>query len=146
MPTPKPTGKSLRVIPRWLKSHPLVISAGIVATLFGLITSGFTFVGTVTKVVGLPACFTYADVYHHATGRFGKEGLRWIEHPPFDGGSRHFIFQETHREPEYIYLLNQTPRDGPSNTMLLRLPVCGGTAQWSYQNPQHWVDLYFVWR
>jgi hypothetical protein len=28
----------------------------------------------------------------------------------------------------------------------VRLPVCGGTSQWTYENPQAWVDLYEVTR
>jgi hypothetical protein len=30
--------------------------------------------------------------------------------------------------------------------MLVRLPACGGTAQWTYENPENWTNLYQVER
>jgi len=137
--------KKLGRAARWLRSNPFITLAGVLGTVFGLIVAAYNFANVGLALVGLPSCLTYADVYRHATGYFQKDGEKWIEHPPFDG-RRHFTFRETHRDRDYIYLLNETPRAGPQNTMLLRLPTCGGEAQWSYQNPQQWTNLYQIWR
>ena len=125
---------------RWLKSHPIFVFLGIGATVFGFVNGGYTITETMTKIVGVPECLTYAKVYRHATGLFDDNGTLWIEHP------QQIQFRESHRDRTYIYLVNLTPREGRQSTMLVRLPACGGTAQWSYQNPQQWVDLYDVWR
>ena len=48
----------------------------------------------------------------------------------------------------YIELLNLTPRPEEREwaTLIVRLPVCGGTAKLTLGITQHWVDLYEVWR
>ena len=108
------------------------------------------------QVTGRPTCLLYGDRYSHASGYFERVGSTWVEYPPY-GGTNHFEFEEVRRDREYIYLRNLTPRrtddrstpDGvlaAERTMLLRLPACGGVAQWSYQNPLHWTDLAQVWK
>ena len=145
MPESRLSLQAVGRLARWLRAHPLTTTAGVAATAFGFINGGYTFAETVTKVVGIPRCLSYAEIYHHAAGHFDKVGAQWVEHPPYDG-LNHFRFDESHRDRDYIYLLNLTPRAGGRKDMLVRLPACGGTAQWTYQNPQQWTDLYTVWR
>jgi hypothetical protein len=135
----------LRAIARWLKSHPVVAILGVIATVFGVIKGAPAAWSVTMHAVGLPDCITYSKTYRHAGGYFALENGEWIEYPSFRG-KEHFKFREVRRDPEYVYLLNLTPRAGRASTMLLRFPVCGGTAQWTYQNPQQWTDLYTVWR
>jgi len=122
----------LRAIARWLKSHPIVAVLGVIGTLFTVV-KGAPAAWTVSMhALGYPACVSYAKVYQHAGGRFEKTGDQWIEYPP-PTGRNHFRFQEVRRDHEYIYLKNLTPRAGPQNSMVLRPPVCGGAAEWTYQ-------------
>lgn len=142
---PLRTSMRLRGAARWLKSNPIVAILGVVGSVFGVIKGAPAAWSVITQVLGLPECVTYSKIYRHANGYFAAEGDQWVEYPPYSGTDK-FRFREIRRNREYIYILNLTPRAGPANTMLLRFPVCGGTAQWTYQNPQEWTDLYYVWR
>ena len=59
-----------------------------------------------------------------------------------------YEFRETHRTRDYIELLNLTPRPEERDwaTLIVRLPVCEGTAKLTLGITQHWMDLYQVWR
>jgi hypothetical protein len=56
------------------------------------------------------------------------------------------VFRQFRIDDEYIYLVDPLRvRDGDQdNPLLVRIPLRGGTAQWSYSNPQEWTDLYVV--
>jgi hypothetical protein len=134
----------IRVFSRWLKANPIVTLLGILATMFGVVKGAPPAWSAVTEILGIPHCLTYSSVYHHSAGRFEKSsGDTWIEQGQKDDV---YNFTETHRDRNYIILRNTTPRVGRNATMILRIPVCGGPMQWTYQNPQQWVDLYEVWR
>jgi hypothetical protein len=88
-------------------------------------------------------CGTYADIYYDSNGHFKNENKKWTEYQP----TVKLLFDELNRERDYITLINRSPREDPRwASMLVRLPVCEGTAQWTYQNPQVWVDLFPVFR
>lgn len=130
---------------RKLKSHPGMTILTVLATVIGLIKGIPPAWGAISEWCGVPYCLTYGDVYYYATGKFSYIGNeRWIEN-----GAAVFSFKESKRSRDWILLLNDTDRvkrPVGDQTMIVRLPVCGGTAQWAHQNPGGWVDLYEVWR
>ncbi len=133
----------LGAVAGWLKDNPILSIAGALATIFGLVTAMPATWKASTQILGIPSCVTYAKVYSYSSGRFSDAGEKWVENIK---GTDTFYFKLAHREPDYIFLLNLTPRVGYDSDMLVRLPVCGGTAQWTLENPEHWIDLYQVWR
>ncbi|MEK7153976.1 MAG: hypothetical protein AAB792_00255 [Patescibacteria group bacterium] len=83
--------------------------------------------------------------YNHPTGYFQRQKDReWKEYPVYKKG-KHHVFEEMTRDKEYIYLKDLKRRRDPGRPMLLRLPINGGTAQWSYPNPLKWEDFTIVW-
>ncbi len=78
-------------------------------------------------------------------GSFRKEGDRWVEYPPY-GPEQYFIFREQARDADYVYLVDPSRQKlgSQNNAMLVRLPLHGGAAQWSYQNPIQWSDFTIV--
>jgi hypothetical protein len=131
----------------WLKSKRWLVIAGALTTIFGLIVSTSTVVPVVLKALGRPDCFTYADVYRDPFSEFRRDGVNWGEYP-LEGGPARYNFRETHRTRDAIDLLNLTPRpDVPQwQTLIVELPVCGGTARLTVGTTEHWNDLYPVWR
>lgn len=130
---------------RKLRSHPGMTVLTVLATVIGLIKGIPPAWGAISEWCGVPYCLSYGRTYNYPTGKFSKVlEHRWIEY-----GGTVFYFNEIHRDRNFIVLLNDTPREERplgDQTMIVRLPVCGGTAQWSYQNPAGWTDLYEVWR
>ena len=138
--------EKLDAISSWIKSNPLVVTAGALTTVFAFIISTSNVIPVVLKALNLPDCLTYADVYHDLWSDFKHEGDKWREYPR-EGGTYRYEFRETHRTRDYIELLNLTPRPEEREwaTLIVRLPVCGGTAKLTLGITQHWVDLYEVW-
>ena len=110
-----------------------------------MIASAGTVFPLVLNAVGLPNCLTYADVYNKPGSYFKKEGNVWREH--FPDGSQ-FEFKEVRRTPENIDLLNLTPRPDERDwrTLIVRLPVCGGSAKIILGIPERQLNLAEVWR
>ena len=131
----------------WIKLNPLIVIAGALTTAFGLVISASNVIPVVLKSVNRPDCFTYADVYRGPWSNFKLEGKVWREYPP-EGGVHRFEFRELYRTRDHINLQNLTPRaDTPGwETMIVRLPVCGGTARITVGIPERWGDLCQVWR
>jgi hypothetical protein len=131
---------------RWAKNNPIMTAISILASIFAFIKGIPPTWEAAMELSGRPSCFSYGDTYYHSAGyfRLASDGI-WSEYPPYDG-DHSFEFKEVRRDREYIYLRNITPREGRASTMLVRLPACGGAAQWTYQNPQAWIDLYQVWK
>ena len=125
---------------RWLRRNPIYTLAGFIASVIGIVAG----LPAVLKFFNIPECITYSDIYYYHDGHFKKrDDNKWIEY------QKHvrFSFREMHRSRDYITLINETPRNDPRwASMLVRLPVCGGTAQWAYQNPEEWVNLFQVSR
>ena len=115
--------------------------AGMAAT--GTVVAGIdpAWEGT-TRILGRPTCLVFSDRYYYVDGFFERKGYRWIEHHE----EARFVFSEFSRDRRYILLKNETAR--PDNlhwrSLTVRLPVCGGVAQISSQNPQNWYDLWDV--
>jgi len=127
----------------WVGSNRLIVLAGALTTLFGLIISANNVLPVVFKMFDLPDCLSYATVYRLPWSSIKNEGGgTWREYP-WDGTAVAFEFREFQRTRENIDLLNLTPRaEVPEwKTMLVRLPVCGGTAKWTTSNPERWVLL-----
>jgi hypothetical protein len=127
----------------WIGSNRLIVLAGALTTLFGLIISANNVAPVVFKMLDLPDCLSYATVYRLPWSSIKNEGGgSWREYP-WDGTVVAFEFREFQRTRDSIDLLNLTPRaEVPGwQTMLVRLPVCGGTAEWTTSNPEHWVPL-----
>ena len=100
--------EKLDAISSWIKSNPLVVTAGALTTVFAFIISTSNVIPVVLKALNLPDCLTYADVYHDSWSDFKHEGDKWREYPR-EGGTYRYEFRETHRTRGYIELLNLTP-------------------------------------
>jgi hypothetical protein len=134
---------SLTDFSSWIGSNRLIVIAGVLTTLFGLIISANNVLPVMFKMFDLPDCLSYATVYRLPWSSIKNEGNgTWREYP-WDGTEVAFEFKEFQRTRQDIDLLNLTPRDEIPGwkTMLVRLPVCGGTAQWTVSNPERWVPL-----
>jgi hypothetical protein len=135
-------------ISSWIKSNPLIVAAGALTTVFGLVISLNNVVPVILKALNRPDCFpyTYADTYHDLWSDFKREGIFWREYPR-EGGEYRYQFRELHRTRENIDLLNLTPRpEHPGwETMVVRLPVCGGPAKVTIGITEQWEDMYEVW-
>ena len=83
--------------------------------------------------------------FNKPSGYFLKEGKIWTEFPSYAPG-RHFRFEDAGTDKEYIYMADnsRTKPGEPNNGMLVRLPIQGGSAQWSYQNPMIWSEFTVV--
>jgi hypothetical protein len=80
-------------------------------------------------------------------GLFRNEGSQWVEYKITSYGTTRFAtFQEQARDADYVYLVDPSRQkpNSPNNAMLVRLPLSGGVAQWSYQNPIQWTDFTIV--
>jgi hypothetical protein len=137
----------LSTILGWAKSNHLILLAGALTTIFGLIGSANSAVPVVLKAFNVPACYTYATLYRGAGSYFQHEGAVWREYPP-EGGAYRFEFKEIERTRDQISLLNLTPRENMKDwqTLMVRLPVCGGTAKLYVGMPERSSNLEEVWR
>jgi hypothetical protein len=131
----------------WIKSNRLVF-VGALSTIFGLIASVGTVYPLVLEGLNLPVCLTYANTYRKPESYFKHEGKVWHEYFPPDGSPFRYEFSEVRRTRDTIDLLNLTPRPEERNwaSMIVRLPVCGGTAKLILGVPEHTIDLAEVWR
>ena len=132
---------------RWVKPSLLALLVGVLTTIFTLIGAASNAVPVVLKTLNLPDCFTYADVYRGTQSDFKKEGAVWREYAP-DAVAYHYEFREVGRTRDEILLRNLTPREGlvDSASLVVHLPVCGGTAKLTEGLPERWTDLEEVWR
>ncbi len=87
---------------------------------------------------------TKTDIFTHATGSFVRRpDGGWDEYNE-TADKVIYHFEEINHDGEYIYLKDPTRRKDPGRPFILRLPVAGGIAQWSYPNPFEWNDLTVV--
>jgi hypothetical protein len=137
----------LKAVLDWVKSNRILVIAGTLAPILGLIGSANSAVPVVLKAFNVPDCLTYADLYRGAGSYFKREGAVWREYPP-EGGAYRFEFKEVQRTRDDISLVNQTPRPGMPDwqTLMVRLPVCGGTAKLLIGMPERSFNLEEVWR
>jgi hypothetical protein len=78
-------------------------------------------------------------------GSFKKMGGSWVEYPPYAPG-QYLTFQELSRDATFVYLVDpsRTKPGDSHNRMLVRLPLVGGPAEWSYENPIVWSQFTVV--
>jgi hypothetical protein len=81
--------------------------------------------------------------YVHPAGYFQKEGRVWNEYHR-SKPEPVFTFTELRRDADYIYLFDASRSQDPGRPMYLRIPLCGGVAQWTYPNPMQWEDVLIV--
>jgi hypothetical protein len=132
----------------WIRSHSLIVLAGALTTFFGLVVGASNAIPLILKALNRPDCLTYATRYRSAHSFFKlDESAIWREYPP-SGGLHLFEFREIHRTRENIDLLNLTSRPEIADwrSLIVRLPVCGGTARITAGIPERWTDLFQVWR
>jgi hypothetical protein len=135
--------KDLRSAVRWIKNNPVYGLGGIAASTLGLIAGIPPAWLAISQTFNIPVCGSYGRIYYDSNGHFKNENNKWTEYQP----TVKLLFDELNRERDYITLINRSPREDPRwASMLVRLPVCEGTAQWTYQNPEMWVDLFPVFR
>jgi hypothetical protein len=84
-------------------------------------------------------------VFKKPDGYFKKQGASWVEYPAY-ALNQFFTFQETGEDGSYIYLSDgsRSKPGSPGNSMIVRLPITGGSADWSYQNPVIWTQFTVV--
>jgi len=92
--------------------------------------------------VSMPLAVQTSNTYVHPNGRFQKEGAFWKEYRR--DSPRPFVFKELRVDHEYIYLYDETRRRDPGRPMYFRIPIGGGTAQWTFPNPMQWEDVMIV--
>lgn len=131
----------------WVKPGLLALLVTVLTTIFTLVGAASNAVPVIMKTFNLPDCFTYADIYRGTQSDFKKEGDLWREYPP-DAATYQFEFREVRRSRDEILLRNLTPREGvaDSASLVVHLPVCGGTVKLTEGQPEHWTDLEEVWR
>jgi hypothetical protein len=125
----------------------LALTVGVLTTIFTLIGAASNAVPVIMKTLNLPDCFTYADVYRGTQTDFKKEGEVWREYVAETVAYR-YEFREVRRTRDEIILRNLTPREPPADSasLVVHLPVCGGTAKVAEGLPEHSTDLEQVWR
>jgi len=131
----------------WVKPSVFALLVGVVTTISTVIGATSNAVPVILKTFNVPDCFTYADVYRGTQSDFKKEGAVWREYAP-DAVASNYEFKEVRRTRDEILLRNLTPREGvaDSASLVVHLPVCGGTAKLTEGLPERWTDLEEVWR
>lgn len=106
----------------------------------GLVKNEWKFDWRLTKIKLSPI----PTRFNHATGYFVQSGDRWVEYPPYGTGNFTFIPQGV--VDGYLYLADpsRVEKGDRNRAFILRIPIQGGMAQWSFPNPFVWKDLYVV--
>ena len=132
---------------KWVKSQRLAVIAASLTTIFALIAGAGNVFPILIKMIDRPDCLTYASGYRGPWSDFKLSGNKWNEYAR-DTGTLSFEFRELRRDRETIDILNLTLRpDIPGwQTLMVRLPVCGGTAKISVGIVQTWTNLFEVQR
>jgi len=131
----------------WVKPSLLALLVGVLTTIFTLIGAASNAVPVILKTLNLPDCLTYADVYRGTQTDFKKEGEVWREYAP-EAVAYRYEFKEIQRTRDEFILRNLTPREPPTDSasLVVHLPVCGGTARLTEGLPERSTDLQQVWR
>jgi hypothetical protein len=131
----------------WVRPKFLALLVAVPTTTFALISGASTAVPIILKTLNVPDCLTYANVYRGTQSDFKKEGDVWREYAP-NATAFDYEFRELKRTRDEIILRNLTPREGvtDSASLVVHLPVCGGTAKLTEGLPERSTDLEQVWR
>jgi hypothetical protein len=95
--------------------------------------------------LSLSPAHAYPTAFDKPNGQFVKKGQFWIETPEYAPG-QNFAFTELGHDQSYVYLVDRS-RAAPGTTddpMVVRLPIHGGWAQWTYQSPPDWKNFIVV--
>jgi hypothetical protein len=142
------------------RTQSRLLKSGLLALFIGALTTAFTVVATVTtavpgithigtmvlKVLNIPDCLSYSDIYRGTQSDFKKEGNLWREYAP-NAVAYNYEFKELRRTRDEIILRNMTPRKdvADSASLVVHLPVCGGTAVLTEGLPERSTNLEQVW-
>lgn len=138
---------------RWVKPGWLALLAGALTTFFAIVGTVSTAVPGIAnvssiflKTFGIPDCLSYADIYRGTQSDFKKEGELWREYAP-EAATYNYEFKEIRRTRDEIVLRNMTPRkDVPdSASLVVHLPVCGGTVILTEGLPERATKLEQAW-
>jgi len=133
---------------RWL-----AMAAGAATTVFAVIGAVSSVIpaasnvgATVLDVLNIPACLSYADRFGGTQSSFRKEGAVWREYPR-GSETYSYEFKEIRRTREEIMLWNATPRPNVPDaaSLVVHLPVCGGTAVLTEGLPERSTKLQETW-
>ncbi|CAL77083.1 hypothetical protein; putative signal peptide [Bradyrhizobium sp. ORS 278] len=147
------SNKTVSAKPGASKTSWLAMAAGALTTVFAAIGAANTLIpqvsnisATVLDTLNIPACLSYADQFGGTQSSFRKEGKIWREYPR---GSETFSyeFKEIRRTRQEIMLWNVTPRANVPDaaSLVVHLPVCGGTAVLTEGLPERRTNLEEVW-
>jgi hypothetical protein len=131
----------------WVKPKFLALLVAVPTTTFALVSGASTAIPVILKTLNVPDCLTYANVYRGTQSDFKKEGGVWREYAP-NAVAFNYEFSELKRTRDEIILRNLTPREGvtDSASLVVHLPVCGGTVKLTEGLPERSTDLEQVWR
>ncbi|MFE1603103.1 hypothetical protein [Methylobacterium sp. ID0610] len=136
----------LRTLGHWLRLRQVWMAAGILAVAMLAAQLGPPAWVVVTRAFGVPYCLKYSDVYLYTGGAYQRRGADWVEMPIYRNVDvSHFA--EIKRNADFIYLVNAASRTNAQvNTIVIRLPVCGGVSQVTVSSAPNWIDSHPVWR
>lgn len=81
--------------------------------------------------------------FEYDGGRFVRNGSYWIEYKD-DSSDPYTVFAALRQDDDAIYLVNRRWNGNEFRNFLLRLPMNGGDATWSWDSPKEWKPLYRV--
>ncbi|WP_257165758.1 hypothetical protein [Bradyrhizobium sp. SRS-191] len=146
------SGKAVSAKPGASKTW-LAMAAGALTAVFAAIGAVNSVIPAVSNIgsatldmLNLPACLTYADRFAGTQSSFRKEGNIWREYPR-GSETYSYEFKEIRRTPQEIMLWNVTPRANVPDaaSLVVHLPVCGGTAMLTEGLPERSTKLEEVW-
>ena len=70
--------------------------------------------------------------------RFEMNDNLWTE---YKAGKEFAIFDEFDRDDSYIYIVCKRRVGDGGKRMYVRIPIHGGDAQWTWENPLDWVSF-----
>jgi hypothetical protein len=131
----------------WVKPKFLALLVAVPTTTFALISGASAAIPVILKMLNVPDCLTYANVYRGTQSDFKKEDGVWREYAP-NAATYSYEFNELKRTRDEIILRNVTPREGVADwaTLVVHLPVCGGTVKLTEGLPERSTDLEQIWR
>ena len=76
-----------------------------------------------------------ANEYATPAGKFVKEGTGWAE---YQKETRFAIFKELRQDAKHVYISDSNRLGSEGRDFIVRIPKCGGAAEWSWSNPIAW--------
>jgi hypothetical protein len=123
-----------------IKNHPVMTALGIFIAMLSGIQTLWSASAQTANFFGseITYCLFPSDKYEHESGFFAeRDRSTWIEYD----GINVYHFDEMRRDWNHIYLRDDNRAKDPSRPMVVRLPKCGGAAEWTYPNPAQWTPF-----